>query len=76
MLDIRAFTRAEGEEHDGELHLLDVHEKLHPGPITLHFVERLHGERQLPDAEALDAQVRHDLARAKEILTPCRPTSK
>ncbi len=56
------------EEYTIEAHLLDFHGNLYGQEIRLDFVERLRAERYFPSAEELGAQIREDIARAREIL--------
>jgi riboflavin kinase/FMN adenylyltransferase len=76
IVNIRSHSGTETNQHDGELYLLDADGSLPAEPITLHFVEHLHDEHRLTDRDALDAQIRRDRVRAREILTPCRAMSK
>lgn len=54
--------------HAIEAHLLDFHGDLYGQEVHLEFVERLRAERHFSSAEALGAQIRKDIARAREIL--------
>ncbi len=56
------------KEYTIEAHLLDFQGDLYGHEIRLEFVERLRAERRFSSAEALGAQIRKDIARAREIL--------
>jgi riboflavin kinase / FMN adenylyltransferase len=53
-----------------EAHLLDFAGDLYGAHLRVAFVERLRDERKFPDSEALVAQIRDDIARARPILGP------
>ena len=52
-----------------EAHLLGYSGNLYGEKLTLEFVKRLRAERKFPSAEALRAQIEHDVAQAREILS-------
>jgi riboflavin kinase/FMN adenylyltransferase len=51
-----------------EAHVLDFEGELHGRVITVEFTHRLRDERRFPDAAALVAEIRRDIARARELL--------
>ena len=51
-----------------EAHLLDFDGDLYGGSLRLAFTERLRDERAFPGPEALIAQIREDVARARALL--------
>jgi riboflavin kinase/FMN adenylyltransferase len=51
-----------------EAHLLDFDGDLYGARLRLEFVARLRDERRFPSVEALIAQIRDDVVRAREIL--------
>jgi riboflavin kinase/FMN adenylyltransferase len=51
-----------------EAHLLDYSSDLYGKTLKLEFVERLRGEQKFPSVEALIAQIRADIERARELL--------
>ena len=51
-----------------EVHLLDFAGDLEGKQVRIQFVERLRDERQFVHVEELTRQIRHDIARAKELL--------
>jgi riboflavin kinase/FMN adenylyltransferase len=51
-----------------ETHLLDLSLDLYDRRLRLEFIERLREEQRFPDVEALKAQIRQDVARARQIL--------
>lgn len=51
-----------------EAHILDYDADLYDQTITVEFVERLRGEQKFAGIDALLAQIKLDIARAKEIL--------
>ncbi|MBI3932411.1 MAG: bifunctional riboflavin kinase/FAD synthetase [Acidobacteria bacterium] len=51
-----------------EAHVLDYEGDLYGRPVRLEFLVRLREERRFPGAEALVAQIRQDVARAREVL--------
>jgi riboflavin kinase / FMN adenylyltransferase len=51
-----------------EAHLLDFDGDLYGGSLRLAFTERLRDEQAFPGAEALIAQIREDVARARALL--------
>jgi len=51
-----------------EAHLLDYSADLYGKTLKLEFVERLRGEQKFPSVEALLAQIRADIERARELL--------
>ncbi|WP_376792895.1 bifunctional riboflavin kinase/FAD synthetase [Thermoflexus sp.] len=61
-------TFDQGSERVVEAHLLDWTGDLYGRPLTLHFIERLREERKFASALELVAQIRQDIARAREIL--------
>jgi len=61
-------TFDQSRERTVEAHLLDWSGDLYGQTLTLHFVERLREERRFPSVEELIAQIRQDIARAREIL--------
>jgi len=56
-----------GTEQEGQVYLLDCRAGLGAQGITMQLVERLHDEHAAPKASP--AQIRKDIARAREILT-------
>jgi riboflavin kinase / FMN adenylyltransferase len=52
-----------------EAHLLDFDADLYGAPLRLSFEERLRDERRFPGVDALVAQIREDVARAREWLS-------
>jgi riboflavin kinase/FMN adenylyltransferase len=57
-----------GAERVVEAHALDFGGDLYGQRLGLLFLERLRGEMRFPSADALVAQIRQDVARAREIL--------
>jgi riboflavin kinase/FMN adenylyltransferase len=53
-----------------EAHILGFEGDLYGDPLRVAFVERLRDERKFPDAEALVAQIRGDIAQVLRILGP------
>jgi riboflavin kinase/FMN adenylyltransferase len=53
-----------------EVYLLDVDEDLYDVRLRIEFVRRLRGERRFDSLDALVAQMRHDVARARAVLAP------
>ena len=53
-----------------EAHLIDFAGDLYGQPLTLQLLERLRAEQRFPDAAALAAQIRHDLAQARRLAGP------
>ena len=51
-----------------EAHLLDYSSNLYGKTVTLEFVEHLRGEQKFPSVDALVAQIRSDIEKAKELL--------
>jgi riboflavin kinase/FMN adenylyltransferase len=51
-----------------EVHVLDFEGEMYGQEMTVEFVERLRDERRFASAEALQAQIRKDIARARDIL--------
>ncbi len=51
-----------------EAHILNFHEEIYGDEIELNFVARLRDERRFENIEALIAQIRADISRAKQIL--------
>lgn len=51
-----------------EAHLLDYSADLYGKTLKLEFVERLRGEQKFPSIDALLAQIRADIERARELL--------
>ncbi len=51
-----------------EVHLLDFNGDLYGEDLEVEFVSRLREERRFPSVEALGAQIRADIARAREVL--------
>ena len=56
-----------------ETHVLDFQEDLYGREVGLQFVDRLREERRFPSPEGLVAQIRADIARAREILGGTSP---
>jgi len=52
-----------------EVHLLDFEGQLEGETVRVQFVERLRNERQFANVKALRAQIKKDIARARDILT-------
>lgn len=55
-----------------EAHLLDFEGDLYGARLRLFFVARLRGEERFPDAGALVARIREDVARARALLSTRR----
>jgi riboflavin kinase/FMN adenylyltransferase len=53
-----------------EAHLLDFEGDLYDSEVRLEFHHRLRGEERFAGAEALVAQIRQDVARARDLLGP------
>jgi len=53
-----------------EAHVLDFEGDLYGAPLRVAFVERLRDERRFPDPDALVAQIRADIARARRRFGP------
>jgi riboflavin kinase/FMN adenylyltransferase len=51
-----------------EAHLLDYSSDLYGKTVALEFVDRLRGEQKFPSAEALVAQIKADIERAKTLI--------
>ena len=56
-------------EFNIEVHILDFEREIYGLPIRVNFVRRLRGERKFPGPEALAAQIRLDIEKAREILS-------
>ncbi len=52
-----------------EVHIFDFHQNIYDQLIRVDFVQRLREETKFPGPEALAAQIRKDIIRAKEILS-------
>jgi riboflavin kinase/FMN adenylyltransferase len=61
------FTR--GDTLSIEAHVLGFEGDLYGQEVALEFLARLRGEQRFPDANALVAQIRRDMAAAQEFLT-------
>jgi riboflavin kinase/FMN adenylyltransferase len=61
-------TFGAGRPRGVEAHLFDYEGDLYGQRICVQLVERLRGEERFPSADALVAQIRRDVARAREIL--------
>ncbi len=57
-----------GRHFSVEAHLLDFEDDLYGLDLELHFIQFLRPERRFPGPEALVAQIREDIAAAREIL--------
>jgi riboflavin kinase/FMN adenylyltransferase len=53
-----------------ETHVLDLDADLYGRELTLYFVEHLRGEQRFASLEELTAQIKSDVAQAREILAP------
>lgn len=62
-----------GSERRVEAHLLDFDGDLYGALLRLEFSARLRGEQKFDGIEALIAQIRLDIARARELLRADRP---
>lgn len=51
-----------------EAHLIDFHANLYNTSLTLHFIERLRGERKFPNLQLLQSAINADLVAARKIL--------
>ena len=51
-----------------EVHVLDFRGNLYGDQIRVQFVQRLRAERRFPNAQGLCAQIKRDIASAREIL--------
>jgi len=58
----------ENSEFSLEVHLLDFSGDLYDESLEVEFVARLREERRFPSIEALAAQIRADIAAAREVL--------
>lgn len=56
-------------EFNIEVHILDFEREIYGLSIRVNFVRRLRGERKFPGPEALAAQIRLDIEKAREILS-------
>ena len=56
-----------------EAYLLDFHGDLYGETLRIAFLERLRGERRFESVDALVAQMRHDVERAREICSATVP---
>ena len=63
------FADARPEAPVLEIHLLDFEGDLYGATLDVAFLARLRDEIRFPDAAALMAQVRDDIARARLLLT-------
>jgi riboflavin kinase/FMN adenylyltransferase len=61
------FTSGEVLPHV-EAHLLDFAADIYDQVLRLEFVERLRGEQKFPSIEALVAQIKVDITKAKDVL--------
>src|SRR5262245_2656434 len=52
-----------------EAHLIDFDQDLYGTRLTLQFLARLRGEERFPSAEALVAQIRHDIEATRSIVS-------
>ncbi len=52
-----------------EAHILDFNQDIYDKPIRLNFVQRLRGEKKFPGPDALAAQIRKDIDKARGILS-------
>ena len=62
------FADASGSGVVVEAHLLDFEADLYDQKLTIDFIARLRDEKAFPTVDALAAQVRDDIARARVIL--------
>ena len=56
-------------EFSVEVHILDFKGDIYDQPIRINFIQRLRGEKKFPDPEALAAQIRKDIEKARQILS-------
>ena len=56
-----------------EVHILDFDEDIYGQELTVRFIERLRDEKRFDGPEALMAQIRKDVAKARQILTDRKP---
>jgi riboflavin kinase/FMN adenylyltransferase len=52
-----------------EVHILGFHQDIYDQPIRVNFIRRLRGEKKFPSPQALAAQIKKDIAQAREILS-------
>jgi len=52
-----------------EAHILDFDHDIYNQPIRVNFIKRLRGEKKFSGPEALAAQIKKDIAKAREILS-------
>jgi riboflavin kinase/FMN adenylyltransferase len=52
-----------------EVHILDFNENIYGQRIRVNFISRLRDEKKFANIEDLSEQIRHDIERAREILT-------
>lgn len=64
-----------GRERVVEAHLLDFSGDLYGRTLALDFLARLRDERAFPDVDALQAQIRADIAQARALIAAPRSTT-
>jgi riboflavin kinase/FMN adenylyltransferase len=52
-----------------EVHIFDFDKTIYDQPICLNFVHRLRDEKKFSGPEALTVQIKHDIERARELLS-------
>ena len=67
-IGIRPTFTPDRETVNIEAHLLDVRRDLYGQQLSLDFIARLRGEQKFASVEALIAQIRADIERARQIL--------
>jgi len=70
---IPTFVTTPGSSPLIEAHILDFRGDLYGRNVRLHFFQKLREERKFDGAASLTAQIRRDIAAAKEILPPAAP---
>ncbi len=56
-------------EFSVEVHILDFSENIYDRPIRVNFIQRLRGEKKFPGPDALAAQIKLDIEKARKILS-------
>lgn len=59
----------ENGQYGVEVHILDFDETIYDQPVRLNFVRRLRDEKKFSEPASLAAQIRHDIEKARELLS-------
>ncbi|MDX1437800.1 MAG: riboflavin biosynthesis protein RibF, partial [Anaerolineales bacterium] len=70
---VRPTFDGRGSQVTVEAHLLDFEGDIYGEILTLEFIQRIRGERQFPNPQALVEQIRADIVTAREVLVSGTP---